>query len=146
MSIYEGTKDGVFVGLGIVLFYALKNFSKLTLFGGDGISSYPKNTNPGNFQPNLLLSRGMNNIEVLELQKTMNKYNYTYDNNGNLKCVEPAIGQGGYYNYLINENGVFNDETENILFNRYGISGPVTYKQLIQQIEINQGLNNYLKC
>lgn len=146
MNLKEGIKDGAFLGLGILLFFVVKNFNKLQLFGGQGAEYYPDGTNPSNFDPNKVLDLGDQSIEVLKIQQALNKYNYTYDNNGNLKCVELPTSTGGYYNFKIPETGVFDDQTQLILLNQYGVSGAITYKQLIDGIKETQGLNNYLKC
>ena len=36
MNLKEGVRDGAFLGLGILLFFVVKNFDKLQLFGGQG--------------------------------------------------------------------------------------------------------------
>jgi hypothetical protein len=145
MNLKEGVRDGAFLGLGILLFFVVKNFNKLQLFGGEGAEYYPDGTNPSNFDPNKVLSPGDQSIEVLKIQQTLNKYNYNITANG-LECVEPISGSGGYFNYKVPENGTFDSDTETILLNRYGVTGSITYKQLIDGIKKNQGLNNYIKC
>ena len=86
-------------------------------------------------------------MEVKEqfIQEALNKYNYNITANG-LECVEPIDGAGGYFNFKLNETGIFDNDTQTILFNRYGVNGAISYKQLIDGISENQGLNNYLKC
>ena len=145
MNLKEGIKDGAFLGLGILLFFVVKNFNKLQLFGGEGTEYFPDGTNPSNFDPNKVLAPGDQSIEVLKIQQAINKYNYDIIN-GKLECVQPISGSGGYFNFKIPENGVFDGDTETILFNRYGVTGAITYKQLIDGIKENQGLNNYIKC
>ena len=145
MNLKEGIKDGAFLGLGILLFFVVKNFNKLQLFGGEGTEYFPDGTNPSNFDPNNVLAPGDQSIEVLKIQQAINKYNYDIIN-GKLECVQPISGSGGYFNFKIPENGVFDGDTETILFNRYGVTGSITYKQLIDGIKETQGLNNYIKC
>ena len=56
MNLKEGVRDGAFLGLGILLFFVVKNFNKLQLFGGQGTIYYPKGTDPNNFNPNKILT------------------------------------------------------------------------------------------
>lgn len=155
MSLRNGVKDGAIVGLALMLYFAFKNFDKLTLFGGKGLDLYPKldgkNTtnkigDPMYFDPDKNPDPNNFSLEMLALQKLANKYLY-FNIYPNQDCVLPPQGSGpsGFIYPYIPETGFYNSKTQTSLFNRYNTQGIPTYRQFRDHIKKNIGEQAFKK-
>jgi hypothetical protein len=151
MSVKDGIRDGAIVGVALIIYFAIKNFDRLTLFGGKDFNLYPKLdgkqtndkiTDPNYFNPDAIPLQNQFSLEMLAIQKLANKYNRRADGS----CVTlPNVT--GIYSY-IPETGFYNNETDLVLFNSYGITGIPSYKEFRNHIINNIGLDafNSINC
>jgi hypothetical protein len=151
MSVKDGIRDGAIVGVALIIYFAIKNFDRLTLFGGKDFNLYPKLdgkqtndkiTDPNYFNPDAVPLPNQFSLEMLAIQKLANKYNRRADGS----CVTlPNVT--GIYSY-IPETGFYNNETDLVLFNSYGITGIPSYKEFRNHIINNIGLDafNSINC
>jgi hypothetical protein len=151
MSVKDGIRDGAIVGVALIIYFAIKNFDRLTLFGGKDFNLYPKldgkqtndkMTDPNYFNPDAVPLPNQFSLEMLAIQKLANKYNRRADGS----CVTlPNVT--GIYSY-IPETGFYNNETDLVLFNSYGITGIPSYKEFRNHIINNIGLDafNSINC
>lgn len=148
MSVKDGIRDGAIVGVALMIYFAIKNFDRLTLFGGKDFNLYPKldgqQTNdkiddPNYFNPDAIPLPNQFSLEMLAIQKLANKYNVRGDGS----CVTlPNVT--GIYSY-IPETGFYNNETDLVLFNSFGINGIPSYKQFRNHIINNIGIDAFNK-
>ena len=147
-NIKAGIRDGAIVGIALMIYFAFKNRDRLTLFGGKDFNLYPKldgqQTNdkiadPNYFDPDAIPLQNQFSLEMLAIQKLANKYNRRADGS----CVTlPNVT--GIYSYMP-ETGFYNNETDLVLLNSYGITGIPSYKQFRQHIINNIGLDAFNK-
>ena len=148
MSVKDGIRDGAIVGVALMIYFAIKNFDRLKLFGGKDFNLYPKLdgqqtndkvTDPNYFDPEAIPLPNQFSLEMLAIQKLANKYNVRADGS----CVTlPNVT--GIYSY-IPETGFYNNETDLVLFNSYGITGIPSYKQFRNHIINNIGIDAFKK-
>lgn len=146
MSVKDGIRDGSLVGIALIIYFAIKNFDRLTFLGGKDFNLYPKlngqQTNdkiedPNYFDPDSIPLRNQFSLEMLAIQKLANKYNVRSDGS----CVTlPNVT--GIYSY-IPETGFYNNETDFVLFNSYGITGIPSYKEFRNHIINNIGIDSF---
>jgi len=147
-NLKAGIRDGAIVGIALMIYFAFKNRDRLTLFGGKDFNLYPKLdgqqtndkiTDPNYFDPDTIPLANQFSLEMLAIQKLANKYNVRADGS----CVTlPNVT--GIYSY-IPETGFYNNETDLVLFNSYGITGIPSYKQFRQHIINNIGQESFDK-
>jgi len=159
MSVKDGIRDGAIVGVALMIYFAIKNFDRLTLFGGKDFNLYPKldgqQTNdkmsdPNYFDPDAIPLKNQFSLEMLAIQKLANKYNTSIDAQGKRRCVlpSPAGAPAGTIYQYIPETGFYNNQTELTLFNSYGITGIPSYKEFRNHIINNIGVDafNSINC
>ena len=137
MSVKDGIRDGAIVGVALMIYFAIKNFDRLTLFGGKDFNLYPKLdgeqtndkiTDPNYFDPDAIPLQNQFSLEMLAIQKLANKYN----RRGDGSCVT-----------LPNVTGIYS--TDLVLFNNYRITGIPSYRQFRQHIIDNIGIDAFNK-